>query len=115
MNRGVNVEISPNVIMSIASKSALEVKGVYSLETSSNVSFWKRAQPHGVKVDILDNNKVRLEVYVIAEEGYYLPEVGLNLQEHIKEEIERSTGMTVDRIDIYIQGIHFSKMEKTER
>ena len=90
MNRGVNVEISPNVIVSIASKSALEVKGVYSLETSTNVSFWKRPQPHGVRVNILDNNKVRLEVYVIAEEGYYLPEVGLNLQEHIKEEIENA-------------------------
>ncbi|MBC7320805.1 Asp23/Gls24 family envelope stress response protein [bacterium] len=115
MERGVNVEISPNVIMSIASRSALEVKGVYSLEIPANVSFWRKSQQHGVKVNIVDNNKVRLEVYVIAEEGYYLPEVGLNLQEHIKEEIERVTGMTVDRIDIYIQGIHFSKSEETER
>ncbi|MGC8971895.1 MAG: Asp23/Gls24 family envelope stress response protein [bacterium] len=113
MNKGVNIEISPNVIVSIASKSALEVKGVYSLEAPVNVSFWKRPQHHGIRVNIVDNNKVRLEVYVIAEEGYYLPEVGLNLQEHIKEEVERTTGMTVDRIDIYIQGIHFSKSEKT--
>lgn len=115
MGREVNVEISPNVIMSIASRSALEVKGVYSLETSTNVSFWRKAQQHGVKVNIVDNNKVRLEVYVIAEEGYYLPEVGLNLQEHIKEEVERVTGMIVDRIDIYIQGIHFSKSQEIER
>lgn len=115
MDRGVNVEISPNVIISIASRSALEVKGVYSLETPANVSFWRKSQQHGVRVNIVDNNKVRLEVYVIAEEGYYLPEVGLNLQEHIKDEVEKVTGMTVDRIDIYIQGIHFSKSEETER
>lgn len=109
----VSIDISPNVIVSIASKAALEVKGVHSLEPPSNVSFWRRPQPHGIKVNISDN-RVKLEVYIIAEEGFYLPEVGLNLQEHIKEEIERTTGMRVDRIDIYIQGIHFTKSEEVK-
>jgi len=40
--------------------------------------------------------------------------VGLNLQEHIKEEVERTTGMNVERVDVYIQGIHFSKSEEVE-
>ena len=39
MKGEVNVDISPNVIVSIASKAAMEVKGVYGLETPSNVSF----------------------------------------------------------------------------
>jgi len=113
MKGEVNVDISPNVIISIASKAAMEVKGVYGLETPSNVSFLRRPQPHGVKVGISDN-KIRLEIYIIAEEGFYLPEVGLNLQEHIKEEVERTTGMNVERVDVYIQGIHFSKSEEVE-
>lgn len=108
MKGEVNIDISPNVIVSIASKAAMEVKGVYSLEPPPNVSFWKRPQPHGVKVNITEN-KVKLEIYIIAEEGFYLPEVGVNLQEHIKEEVERTTGMIVEKIDVYIQGIHFSK------
>ncbi len=108
MKGEVNIDISPNVIVSIASKAAMEVKGVYSLEPPPNVSFWKRPQPHGVKVNIAEN-KVKLEIYIIAEEGFYLPEVGVNLQEHVKEEVERTTGMIVEKIDVYIQGIHFSK------
>jgi uncharacterized alkaline shock family protein YloU len=104
----VRLEISPGVIISIASKAAMEVKGVYGLEGGGNVPLWRRPQPHGVKVEI-SKDKVKLELYIIAEEGYYLPEVGLNLQEHIKEEIERVTGMRVEKIDVYIQGIHFSK------
>lgn len=108
MKGEVNIDISPNVIVSIASKAAMEVKGVYSLEPPPNVSFWKRPQPHGVKVNITEN-KVKLEIYIIAEEGFYLPEVGVNLQEHIKEEVERTTGMIVEKIDVYIQGIHFPK------
>lgn len=111
MKEKVNVDISPNVIISIASKAAMEVKGVYSIEPPPNVSLWKRPQSHGVRVNISEN-KVKLDIYIIAEEGFYLPEVGVNLQEHIKEEIERTTGMIVERIDIYIQGIHYSKSDK---
>jgi len=108
MMREVKLEISPGVIISIASKAAMEVRGVYSLEGAGNVSLWRRTQPHGVKVEI-SGNKVKLELYIIAEESYYLPEVGLNLQEYIKEEVERVTGMRVEKIDVYIQGIQFSK------
>jgi uncharacterized alkaline shock family protein YloU len=61
----------------------------------------------GIDVRLRDG-RVSINVYVIVEYGTRLREVGKNLAETVCSAVERSFQTPVERVTVYIQGLHVS-------
>ena len=111
------IKISNEVVSIIACNVTAEVKGVSSMSggIAGNISqvFGVKNLAKGVKVEINGNN-VELDLNIIVEYGSRIPEVAWKIQEKVKEAIESMTGLTVNEINIHVQGISFDKETKDQ-
>lgn len=103
-----SVQIADEVIAIIAGLAATEVDGVASIEDrSANELAGKlgmKTAPKGVKVTVLDTS-VSCDLALNLKYGYSIPELALNVQEHVKNAIENMTGLAVIDVNIRIAGI----------
>ena len=107
-----SVKISKEVIASISSVATAKVKGVYSLtkdiKDSLSEFFGKKDAAPGVKVEINGEN-FSIEVHPVVIYGYNLQEVAAEVQNSIKENVEKLSGLKVDSVIVNIEKIHFEK------
>lgn len=59
---------------------------------------------HGINVEIIDN-KISLSFHVIVAYGVSISAVSDNLIHNVKYKVEQFTGMQVDKITIYVEGV----------
>lgn len=62
----------------------------------------------GVKAKIEDNKTI-ISLNIKINHGHKIPKVSYEIQERVKSSIENMTNLTVDSVDIYIQGINFNE------
>ena len=102
------LDIDLDVVAAIASRAALEIEGVASIDSSwqdvISATLGKDNRAVGVKVTIVDN-QLCFNINVITNYGVRIPEVAWNLQEHIKKTIEESVGVKVAKVNVLISGI----------
>ena len=102
------VKIADDVVAMIAGLAATEVSGVDSLvgnitnELMSKVGMKKLTR--GVKVEVAEH-KVRVDLAIMMEYGYNIPETCQNVQTRVKNSIENMTGLRVDHVNIRIAGV----------
>ncbi|NLK72910.1 MAG: Asp23/Gls24 family envelope stress response protein [Clostridiales bacterium] len=106
-----SIKISDEVIASTAAIAATQVEGVAELtggisESISNI-IGKSTLAKGIKVNVNEDN-VLIDIYIIVNYGVKIPEVAWNVQESVKKEIEKITGITVQAINIHVQGVEFN-------
>ena len=65
----------------------------------------KESLTHGIQVEISEDNKITLNFHVIVSYGVSISAVTDNLISNGKYKVEEFTGMTVDKINIYIEGV----------
>ncbi|MFZ7120394.1 MAG: Asp23/Gls24 family envelope stress response protein [Eubacteriaceae bacterium] len=108
------IEISEDVIGSIASLAALEVDGVVEmvggLKSELVEKLGKKNQSKGVKV-IRNENEVTVEIYLIIEFGVQIQNVGNNVQKRVKHSIEVMTGLNVVQINVNVEGVRLKVSE----
>ena len=103
-----SIQIADDVVAMIASLAATEIDGVSSMignitnELMSKVGMKKLTK--GVKVDILDN-VVRVDLAIILEYGYNIPETCQKVQNRVKTAIENMTGLSVSDVNIRIASV----------
>lgn len=94
-----------------AAESALQIDGVVSLVPSFAVALKEKAgvvhEGKGVRVvfDEQNSNSVSVTVYPVIQFGKIIPEVAWNIQEKIKVDVEKFTGLKVDSVDVYVCGV----------
>lgn len=107
-NEGV-VSIADDVVAMIAAIAATEVDGVGSLAGNAANDFMSKVGvkkiAKGVKVSVADG-KVNVDLAVIIDYGYNIPETCQSVQNKVKTAIESMTGLKVDIINIRIGGIN---------
>lgn len=59
---------------------------------------------HGIAVRIKENH-ITLDFHVIVSYGVSIQTVSDNLMSTVKYKVEEFTGMTVDKINIYVEGV----------
>ena len=106
-----------DVLATIAGLAVTEVEGVANT-VSGNGSFVdmfaRKAQSNsknltrGIKVDVVGND-VTVNVTIIVEYGFPVPEVASDIQENVKKAIETMTGMNVKSVDVHVQGVSFER------
>ncbi len=106
-----NIQITAEVVSSIAAAAALDVEGVAGLETSvvggRLLGFLlgaKNKTSNGVTVK-MEGSEVSLSMNVIAYFGCRLSELGAEVQKNVKSAVEKMAGMKVKKADINIVGI----------
>ena len=53
----------------------------------------------------IEDNHISLDFHVIVAYGISISAVADNLIENVKYKVEEFTGMTVDKINIYVEGV----------
>ena len=65
----------------------------------------KESLTKGIQVGISDENKITLNFHVVVAYGVSISAVTDNLISNVKYKVEEFTGMSVDKINIYIEGV----------
>lgn len=114
-----NVKISNDVIATVAGIATGEVDGVAGMGGSvvggiAEILGGKKNRGKGVKVE-LDGDNVVIDLYIIVDYGVRIPDVSWEVQENVKNSVESMTGMTVEKVNIHIEGVSFDReREKVE-
>ena len=67
----------------------------------------------GVKVEV-GQSECAVDLYIIIEYGYNIPEVAQAIQENVKRTIEVMTGLNVVEVNLHVLGVHFPPEKKVE-
>ena len=108
-NKLGEIQIGPDVIAMYAGTTAVECFGIVGMAAVSMkdglVKLLKReGLTHGINVNIQDNHII-IDFHVIVAYGISISAVADNLIENVKYKVEEFTGMTVDKINIYVEGV----------
>ncbi|MBQ3437057.1 MAG: Asp23/Gls24 family envelope stress response protein [Fusobacterium sp.] len=112
-----NIRISDEVIKTLVAKVAVDVDGVYKLaggvvdEVSKMLG--KKRLTNGVKVEV-GEKECSIEVYIVVEYGYRIPDVAEEVQKTILESVSRLSGLKVVEVNVYVQNIKVQDQPETE-
>lgn len=104
------VTIDPEVIATYAGSVAVECFGIVGM-AAVNVKdglvrlLKKESLTHGIQVGISDDNRITLDFHVIVAYGVSISAVADNLISNVKYKVKEFTGMPVDKINIYVEGV----------
>ena len=108
-NKLGEIQISSDVIALYAGMTAVECFGIVGMAAVSMkdglVKLLKRESiTHGITVSVEDNH-ISLDFHVIVAYGVSICAVADNLIANVKYKVEEFTGMEVDKINIYVEGV----------
>lgn len=108
-NKMGEIQINPEVISMYAGTTAVECFGIVGMAAVSMkdglVKLLKRESlTHGINVTIEDNH-ITIDFHVIVAYGVSICAVADNLIANVKYKVEEFTGMEVDKINIYVEGV----------
>ena len=104
-----SILIDTDVIATYAGSVAVECFGIVGMATVNMKGGFVRllkkdSLKHGINVTIEDN-KISLDFHVIVAYGVSIPAVADNLLNNVKYKVEEFTGMEIDKINIYVEGV----------
>lgn len=102
------VRIASDVVAAIAALAATEIDGVYSMAGNiTNELIGKLGMKNlskGVKI-LMEGGVVRVDMMVVVNYGYSIPEVSEQVQERVSQQIENMTGLSVSEVNVRIAGV----------
>lgn len=104
------ITIDPEVIAKYAGSVAVECFGIVGMAAVSMKDglvklLKKESLTKGIQVGISDENKITLNFHVVVAYGVSISAVTDNLISNVKYKVEEFTAMSVDKINIYIEGV----------
>jgi uncharacterized alkaline shock family protein YloU len=112
------MRIHNDVIAAIASTAAGEIKGVHKLGGGLTKNIYdlmtRRTMIKGVRV-VSGEHGVRLSLSIIVEYGVDIPRVADEVQENIKRQVEKMTGLVLQEVNVDVEGVHAPVQPKTFR
>ena len=111
------IKITDEVVAIIAGLAATEVPGVSGM--SGGIAggiveaLGRKNLSKGVKVEV-GEKEAAIDLYIIVEYGYRIPEIAWNIQEKVKRSVETMTGLNVVEVNIHVQGVNIEKEHKKE-
>ncbi len=103
------VYIDLSVISKYAGSAAVECFGVIGMAAVSMKDglaklLRKESLSHGVKVKVHDN-KLVIDLHIIVSYGVSMEAVCQNLCDSVKYRVQEFTGMPVELINVYVEGV----------
>ena len=102
------VKIASDVVAVIAALAAMEIDGVHAMAGNmTNELLGKLGMKNlskGVKI-LMEGGIVRVDMMVVVNYGYSIPEVSEQVQERVSQQIENMTGLSVSEVNVRIAGV----------
>ena len=104
------ITIDPEVVAKYAGTVAVECFGIVGMAAVSMRDglvklLKKESLTHGIQVEISNENELTINFHVIVSYGVSISAVSENLVNNVKYKVEEFTGMKVDKINIYVEGV----------
>lgn len=104
------ITINPEVIAKYAGSVAVECFGIVGMAAVNMKDglvrlLKKESLTHGIHMEITDDNKITLDFHVIVSYGVNILSVSDNLVNNVKYKVEEFTGMKVEKINIFVEGV----------
>lgn len=103
------VVVENDVIAKCAGAAAVEnfgIVGMASINVKDGLAKLLKVEnlSSGVNVSIEDN-ELSIDLHIIVSYGINIPTVCENLLENVKYKVEEFTGLTVKKINIFVEGV----------
>lgn len=104
------IRIADEVVAIIAGMTAMDVTGVAGMSggIAGGIAeaLGKRNLAKGIKVE-MGEEEVVINISIIVHFGARIPDVAWEVQDNVKNEVEKLTGLKVSKVNIHVQGILF--------
>ena len=107
------INISEEVVATIAGIAASEVNGVASMNGGfvGGVSEMLGKKTKGVKVQVGDKETI-IDINLTVEYGARIPDIAWEVQNKVKTQVESMTGLKGVVVNIHVQGVSLSKKKQ---
>lgn len=108
-----SIEISPVAIASLASQAVLGCYGVVGMASRTLrdglavLLHPSESSRQGVQVG-LEDDRITVDLFVILEYGVRVSEVAHNIMQSVKFNVEKTLGVPVAEVNVYVQGLRIS-------
>jgi uncharacterized alkaline shock family protein YloU len=106
------IKVANEVIAQIAAMTALQVQGVSGVADRSNqiTRVIRRGGLHkGVRVELDENDALRLQICIVAESGRHLPTIAAEVQTKVVSAVDRMLGLQTATVDVVFADVRFSE------
>ena len=111
-----SIQISDEVLASVAAAAVLEVEGVCGLSSSIGTDIvemlGKKNLSKGVRVTCGENDAICVDCDVVAKFGTAVIELAKNVQNNVKSSVESVTGLNVSQVNVNVCGIALPREAK---
>lgn len=112
-NEHGTIAIDENVLATIAGLAATECYGIVGMAKRGTTEglfelLRKENLTKGVKIYTKDDT-ITVDLYIIVQFGTKISVVAENIIEKVKYNIEKFTGMNVEKVNINVQGVRVQK------
>jgi uncharacterized alkaline shock family protein YloU len=105
-----SIQIAPEVIEVIAGLATIEIQGVAGMSGgfAGGIAelLGRKNLSKGVKVEV-GQRQAAVDVSIIIDYGFKIPEVAHEIQRNVKHAIESMTGLDVVEVNVHIHDVHF--------
>ncbi|MBN2983464.1 MULTISPECIES: Asp23/Gls24 family envelope stress response protein [Cohnella] len=111
------IRISNDVVATIAGMAALETPGVAAMSGGISEGLAKRLSGRnaqkGVSVEV-GQVEAAIDLRIVVQFGIPIQEVGVRLQNNVREAVENMTGLRVVEVNVKVEGVAFKDEPETE-
>ncbi|MFW6111711.1 MAG: Asp23/Gls24 family envelope stress response protein [Candidatus Bipolaricaulota bacterium] len=105
------IEISKDVITTIAAVAALEIEGLVEQSSKSGISsVFNRGSGKTVETD-LEDGRVKINVNIAVQYGYPVHETAQQVQDNVQKQVEDMTGLEVSEVNVDVSALAFEGEE----
>ncbi|MGV3465497.1 MAG: Asp23/Gls24 family envelope stress response protein [Heyndrickxia sp.] len=104
------IDISNDVIATIAGGAAVDCYGIVGMASKNQIKdgitdiLRKENFSRGVIVR-QENDEVHIDMYIIVSYGTKISEIAHNVQSKVKYTLDKTVGLSVNSINIFVQGV----------
>jgi uncharacterized alkaline shock family protein YloU len=105
-----HIDISNEVVATIAGGAAVDCYGIVGMASKNQIKdglteiLRKENFTRGVVVR-QENDEVHIDMYIIVSYGTKISEVATNVQNTVKYTLDKTVGLSVESVNIYVQGV----------
>lgn len=100
------ISIAPEVLVTTARLTALAVPGVARLIAPPGMG--RLLQASGVRVEVVEDNEVYVEIYVMTNPDANMLSVGRKIRAEVTRALQDMVGVDVQAVDVHIEDVAFT-------
>ena len=110
------IQISEDVVASIAAMAVLEVEGVCGLSSNLGADLaemlGKKSLGKGIRITSAENDALVIDCNIVVQFGQAIFDLAKSVQDAVKSSVESVTGLRVAEVNVTVCGIALPKDSK---